>query len=79
MRSREGVLIMGSINKRFKKNKNIEILLSVRFVCNNCNFSKIIPKEVTDNINRNEFKNNPIFICPNCNIRMVPTEIHADF
>ena len=35
---------MGSINRKFKKNKDIKILLSTRFICKKCNFEKVIPR-----------------------------------
>lgn len=70
---------MGSINKKLKKYKNIDIKLSMRFKCSSCNYTKVIPREVFENINQNEFANGHIFICPNCNIRMTPVSIEADF
>ena len=41
---------MGSINKKFKKYKNIDIKLSMRFKCTSCNYTKVIPREVFENI-----------------------------
>lgn len=79
MKSREGVAFMGSINKRIKKNKNIDIKLSMRFKCSCCNYTKVISRETMEIIKPNEFANNPIFVCPNCNIRMNPIEVLADF
>lgn len=79
MKSREGVYFMSSINRKIKRNKNIEFKLSMRFICHNCNYTKVIPREVIENIKPEEFANNKMFVCPNCNIRMVPTEVLADF
>lgn len=70
---------MGSINRKLKRNKFVEFKLSMRFVCSRCNYTKVIPREILDNIKPEEFANNKIFICPNCNIRMNPTEVLADF
>lgn len=69
---------MGSISKKFKKN-NINIHLSMKFVCPKCNDFKILSREKIQSINPEEFKNNEIFICKNCNIRMIPTEIIANY
>lgn len=70
---------MGSINKKFKKNKEIKFSLSTRFVCKKCNFEKVIPREVIQSLDPNDFSYNKIFICPNCNIRMTPVSFEADF
>lgn len=70
---------MGSINRKFIKNKNIDIMLSIRFICDFCNFEKITPREVIQSLDPNDFSYNKIFICPNCNIRMKPISIEADF
>ena len=70
---------MGSINKKFNKYKNIDIKLSMRFKCTSCNYTKVIPREIFENINQEDFTKNTIFNCPNCNIRMNPIEVLADF
>ena len=70
---------MGSINKKFKKYKNIDIKLSMRFKCTNCNYTKVIPREVFDIFIQEDFIKNTMFNCPNCNIRMNPIEVLADF
>lgn len=51
----------------------------MKFVCPKCNDFKIISREKIQSINPEEFKNNEIFICKNCNIRMIPKEIIADY
>jgi transcription elongation factor Elf1 len=70
---------MGSINKKLKKNRRFDLKLSIRFECSKCNYKKVISKEVMDKIKPNEFANNSMFKCPNCNIRMAPIEVIADF
>ena len=70
---------MGSINKRLKKNRKFDLKLSMRFECNKCKYTRIISRETIDKIKPEEFDNSPLFKCPNCNIRMVPIEVIADF
>ena len=74
------VLFMGRMSKKIKYNyKNLNIKLSMRFRCPNCNFSKDIPREVFKRTTEEEFHNTNIFNCPHCNIRMNPYQILADY
>ena len=72
------------MSKKFKKNIKEEhivpgLKLSMRFVCPNCHSTKVIPRETFNKMTNDTFKNNPIFMCNKCNIRMNPTEVIADF
>ena len=69
---------MGSIKRKIKNN-SINIKLSMRFECPICNFKKTIPREIISSIKPDEFTNNKIFVCSNCNVRMNPIEVIADF
>lgn len=70
---------MSSMLKKFKKNKMIDIKMSMRFSCLKCGFEKVIAKEIMDNIDPKDFKDNIIFKCPNCNIRMYPITVEVDY
>lgn len=58
------------MTKKFKKNKKLDIYLSVKFVCDSCGFIKIIPQSEFIKVTNESFINNKLFICDNCNIRM---------
>ena len=70
---------MSSMLRKMKRNKPFEVKLSMRFVCDKCNSSKLIPRNTFQSMTEEEFHNTKIFICDKCNIRMTPTEIVADF
>ena len=71
---------MSSTLRKIKRNKPIiDIKLSMKYVCPNCNNYKIISREEINTIKPEEFRNNKIFICKKCNVHMLPTEVIADF
>lgn len=70
---------MSSMIKKFKKNKMIDIRMNIKFKCNNCNFERLVPKEEFDNMANETFKNNKIFLCDNCDIRMNPITVEVDY
>lgn len=70
---------MGSISKKILKNKKIEISLSIKFVCDTCGFTRIVPQSEFQKMTNETFKNNKLFICDKCKIRMRPATIEADF
>lgn len=53
--------------------------MSMLFSCLKCGFEKVIAKEIMDNIDPKDFKDNIIFKCPNCNIRMYPITVEVDY
>ena len=61
---------MSSITKKYLKNKKIEVSLSIKFVCDTCGFTRIVPQSEFKKMNNESFKNNKLFICDKCNIRM---------
>ena len=69
------------MSKKIKNNNvnNLNIKLSMRFLCPKCNFKKDIPREVFKSMTEDEFHNTDLFTCPYCNIRMNPYQILADF
>lgn len=70
---------MGSMTKNFLRNKKVEISLSIKFVCDNCGFTRIITQSEFQKMTDEDFKNNKLFNCDKCKIRMRPATIEADF
>lgn len=70
---------MSSISKKFKKNTNLNISLSIKFVCDNCGFTRIVPQDEFKKMTNDSFHNNKLFMCDKCKIRMRPATIEADF
>ena len=70
---------MSSMIKKFKKNKMIDVRMSIKFKCNNCNFERLVPKEEFDKMTNDTFKNNKLFFCDNCNCKMYPATIEVDY
>ena len=69
---------MSSICRKIQKNK-INISLSMKFVCDKCGFERLVPENEFKKMTQETFKNNKLFICDNCNTRMTPKTIEADF
>ena len=69
---------MSSIYKKIQKNK-INISLSMKYVCDKCGFERLVPESEFKKMTQETFKNNKLFICDNCNTRMTPKTIEADF
>lgn len=42
-------------------------------------FTRFVPKSEFDKMTQKTFTNNKLFFCDNCNIRMNPISIEADF
>lgn len=71
---------MGSIMKKIKKNKSINIQMSYKFECSNCGTTKLISYEEIQSLDKKTFADNIIFKCPNCvNVRMNPITIEVDY
>lgn len=70
---------MGSMTKKFLRNKKIEISLSIKFVCDTCGFTRIVPQSEFQKMTNETFQSNKLFICDKCKIRMRPATVEADF
>lgn len=70
---------MGSISKKLNKKKKLDISLSIKFVCDFCGFTRIVPQYEFQKMTDETFQNNKLFICNSCKIRMRPATIEADF
>ena len=51
----------------------------MKFVCDKCGFERLVPENEFKKMTQETFKNNKLFICDNCNTRMTPKTIEADF
>ncbi len=70
---------MSNMSRKFKRNKNLNIKMSLRLQCPKCGFEKLIPREVFQSMSDKEYKNSSIFICDKCNSKMIPVSVEADF
>lgn len=70
---------MSSISKKIKRNKMLNIEMSMKFICSKCGIEKLISQKTIQNLDKETFKDNPIFKCPNCNERMNPITIEVDY
>lgn len=70
---------MSSALKKFKKNQNIDISMSIKFVCPKCKKTKLIPQSTFQSMDNETFKNNSIFLCDKCKLRMTPTSVEVDY
>lgn len=53
--------------------------MSVKFKCTICGFERLIPRSEFQKMTEDTFKNNKLFICDNCNIKMNPITIEVDY
>lgn len=67
------------MTKKFKKSQKIDISLSIKFVCDNCGFKRIIPQSEFKKMTEETLQNNKLFICDHCKIRMRPATVEVDF
>lgn len=70
---------MSSISKKFFKNRKTILSMAIKFKCPTCGFEKLIPQSEFQKMTDETFKNNPIFLCNNCNIKMVPITVEVDY
>lgn len=76
--SPEGGIYMSSMTKKIKKNK-LDIIMSIKFKCEKCGFERLVYQSEFKKMTQETFKNNKLFICDNCKIRMNPISVEADF
>lgn len=69
---------MSSIAKKLK-NKSLNIQMSIKFQCPSCGYEKLIPQNTIQKLDKKTFKDNEIFKCSNCHIRMNPITIEVDY
>jgi transcription elongation factor Elf1 len=61
-----------------KKNK-LDITMAIKFKCNKCGFERLVYREEFKKMTQKTFKNNKLFICDNCKIRMNPISVEVDY
>lgn len=63
-----------------KKYKNISnIQMAIKFKCPKCGFERLVPRERFQEMTEETFKDNKLFICNNCKIRMNPVTVEVDY
>jgi hypothetical protein len=70
---------MSSMTKRFKKNKVLNLDMSIKFKCPICGFERLVPQMEFKKMTQETFKNNKLFLCDNFNIRMNPITVEVDY
>lgn len=71
---------MGSFTRKYKRNnQNLNLFMAIKFKCPICDFERIVPQSVLKKMNNETFKNNKLFSCDKCNIRMNPITIEVDY
>lgn len=70
---------MSSIKRKFDRNRPINIKMSMKFKCPKCGWEKLIPRNEFQKLTNETFKNNKMFYCVNCNIKMNPITIEVDY
>lgn len=70
---------MSSMARKIQKNKKLDIKMSIKFQCPKCNSTKLISRETIQHLDPNNFKDNEIFKCKICNIRMNPITVEVDY
>lgn len=67
---------MSSMAKKFRKP---DLKMAIKFKCNKCGFERLVPKSEFQKMTDKTFKNNKLFICDKCNIRMNPITVEVDY
>ena len=71
---------MGSFTRKYKRNnQNLNLFMAIKFKYPKCVFEKLVPQSELKKINEETFKNNKLFICDKCNIRMIPITVEVDY
>lgn len=67
---------MSSMAKKFRK-PNLK--MAIKFKCTKCGFERLVPRSEFQKMTDETFKNNKLFICNKCNIRMNPITVEVDY
>lgn len=70
---------MSNITRKLKRNQKISFKMAIKFKCNKCGFERIVPQNEFEKMTEESFKNNKLFICDKCNIRMEPITVEVDY
>ena len=67
---------MSSMANKFRK---ADLKMAIKFKCTKCGFERLVPKSEFQKMTDKTFKNNKLFICDKCNIRMNPITVEVDY
>lgn len=67
---------MSSMAKKFRK-PNFK--MAIKFKCTKCGFERLVPRSEFQKMTDETFKNNKLFTCDKCNIRMNPITVEVDY
>lgn len=70
---------MSSTLRKIKRNKSINLSMGIKFKCPICGFERLIPQQSFQNMTNESFKNNKLFFCDKCDIKMNPITIEVDY
>ena len=71
---------MSSLTRKYKRNcQNLNLFMAIKFKCPICGFERLVPQSEFKKMNDETFKNNKLFICDKCNIRMNPITVEVDY
>lgn len=71
---------MGSFTRKYKKyNQNFNLVMAIKFKCPKCGFERLVPQSEFKKMNNESSKNNKLFICDICDIRMNPITVEVDY
>ena len=69
---------MSSMTKKLKKSK-LNITMAIKFKCDTCGFERLVYRAEFKKMTQETFKNNKLFICGKCKIRMNPVSVEVDY
>lgn len=69
---------MSSMTRKLKRNKE-DIIMAIKFKCDICGFERLVYRAELKKMTQETFKNNQLFMCENCKIRMNPVSVEVDY
>ena len=69
---------MSSMTRKLKRNKE-DIIMAIKFNCDTCGFERLVYRVEFKKMTQETFKNNQLFMCENCKIRMNPVSVEVDY
>ena len=53
--------------------------MAIKFKCDTCGFERLVYRAEFKKMTQETFKNNQLFMCENCKIRMNPVSVEVDY
>lgn len=69
---------MSSMTRKLKRSKE-DIIMAIKFKCDTCGFERLVYRAEFKKMTQETFKNNQLFMCENCKIRMNPISVEVDY